>query len=67
MSQINSTHEYFDVAIVGCGPGGSSLATYLAQAGLSVIAIEKEAFPRYHIGESLTGMATNVEDPCSDI
>src|SRR5262245_33671199 len=52
--------DYFDVVIIGCGPGGSTLAAYLARAGVSVLALEKEAFPRYHIGESLTGMAANV-------
>ena len=60
MSNPKQTPDYFDVAIIGCGPGGSSLAVYLARIGLSVLALEKEAFPRYHIGESLTGMSTNV-------
>lgn len=46
-----------DVAIVGAGPGGSSAATFAAQRGLHSVMIEKEAFPRYHIGESLTGTA----------
>jgi len=50
----------FDVAIIGGGPGGSVLATYLAEAGVSVLILEKAAFPRYHIGESLTGMAADV-------
>src|SRR5262245_22734662 len=50
----------FDVVIIGCGPGGTTLAAYLARAGLSVLALEKEPFPRYHIGESLTGMAATV-------
>ena len=53
-------HEYFDVVVVGCGPGGSTLGAYLAREGLSVLAIEREPFPRYHIGESLTGMVANV-------
>lgn len=55
---VNSTtsEECFDVVVIGCGVSGSTLAAYLAKAGLSVLAIEKESFPRYHIGESLTGM-----------
>lgn len=42
-----------DVLIIGCGPGGASAACYLRQAGHSVIVLEKERFPRFHIGESL--------------
>ena len=44
-----------DVAIVGAGPGGTATALYLLEAGIKPIIIEKERFPRYHIGESLTG------------
>src|SRR6185295_7781007 len=42
-----------DVIVIGCGPGGASAATFLRQAGHSVIVLEKEKFPRFHIGESL--------------
>ena len=50
----------YDVIILGTGPGGSATATYLAERGLSVLAIEKDAFPRFHIGESLTGSVGEV-------
>ena len=43
------------VAIVGAGPGGSALAMFLAKQGIKAAIIEKEGFPRYHIGESMTG------------
>jgi FADH2-dependent halogenase len=43
----------YDVIIIGCGPGGSSAATFLARAGRRVLVLEKEIFPRFHIGESL--------------
>ena len=33
----------FDVAIVGYGPTGATLANLLGSAGLSVLVIEKEA------------------------
>lgn len=42
-----------DVAIIGAGPAGSALATYLAREGKTVIVFEREPFPRFRIGESL--------------
>jgi flavin-dependent dehydrogenase len=43
----------YDVIIIGGGPAGSAAAAVLAQNGWRVIVLEKEKFPRYHIGESL--------------
>ncbi|GAA3302133.1 tryptophan 7-halogenase [Dactylosporangium vinaceum] len=45
--------EEFDVVVVGGGPGGSTLAALVAKRGHSVLVLEREAFPRYQIGESL--------------
>lgn len=50
-----SLAQKYDVAIIGAGPGGASSALHLLQAGLKPVILEKETFPRYHIGESLTG------------
>jgi flavin-dependent dehydrogenase len=45
--------QTFDTVIIGAGPAGSAAAALLAEQGLRVLAIEREKFPRYHIGESL--------------
>lgn len=42
-----------DVIIIGGGPGGSTTASFLSRAGRKVLLLEKESFPRFHIGESL--------------
>lgn len=43
------------VVIVGGGPGGSTMAMYLLRYGIEAVIIEKDVFPRFHIGESMTG------------
>src|SRR6185369_11638089 len=45
--------QFYDAAVIGGGPAGSTVATVLARAGRSVIVFEKEKFPRFHVGESL--------------
>ena len=42
-----------DVVVIGGGPSGATVATLVAQQGHSVQLLEREHFPRYHIGESL--------------
>jgi flavin-dependent dehydrogenase len=42
-----------DVLVVGGGPAGSTIAALLALKGRHVVLLEKDRFPRFHIGESL--------------
>ena len=52
-------HDY-DVVVIGGGPAGSTVATLLSQWGRRVLLLEKEHFPRHHIGESLLPLASRV-------
>lgn len=49
-----------DVVIVGGGPAGSTSSMFLAREGIQSVIIEQETFPRYHIGESMTGAGGKV-------
>jgi flavin-dependent dehydrogenase len=53
-----------DVLVIGGGPSGSTLANLVARAGARVMVLEKDPFPRFHIGESLLPMDLEVFDRC---
>jgi 2-polyprenyl-6-methoxyphenol hydroxylase-like FAD-dependent oxidoreductase len=53
-------NEEFDIIVIGGGPGGSTVGALLAGFGKRVLVLEKEVFPRYHIGESLLSGTANL-------
>ena len=51
-----------EVVVIGGGPAGAIASTLLADAGHRVLVLEKERFPRYHIGESLLSATLPILD-----
>jgi 2-polyprenyl-6-methoxyphenol hydroxylase-like FAD-dependent oxidoreductase len=43
------------VAIIGGGPSAAASAMFLKTYGIDSVIVEKDAFPRFHIGESMSG------------
>ena len=57
-AHVPAKQDDADVIVVGAGPSGSTVAYYLAQAGLNVLLIEKSRFPRDKVcGDGLTPRA----------
>jgi len=50
---VQSDETTWDAIVIGGGPAGSGVATYLAREGRRVLLLERERFPRPHVGESL--------------
>lgn len=50
----------FDIIVIGGGPAGSTASTLTAQKGFSVLQLERDAFPRFKIGESLVPASFDV-------
>ena len=53
MTEVTSLTDNYDAIVIGGGPGGSTAATLLAKRGWRVALLERERFPRQHVGESL--------------
>ena len=51
--KMSKQPHHYDAILIGGGPAGSSGAAMLAEYGHRVLVLEREKFPRYHIGESL--------------
>jgi 1H-pyrrole-2-carbonyl-[peptidyl-carrier protein] chlorinase len=49
-----------EVIIVGGGPAGSALGSYLSMQGIKCLILEKENHPRPHVGESMVTSSTRV-------
>lgn len=56
MDTTQSENRHCDVLVIGGGPAGSTVSALLADKGWSVVLLEKERHPRFHIGESLLPM-----------
>src|SRR5215212_4167155 len=46
-------NNFYDAVIIGGGPAGAAAGAILAEHGHRALILEKEKFPRYHVGESL--------------
>ncbi len=43
----------YDVIVIGAGPSGCTTAALIAEKGFKVLILERDSFPRFHVGESL--------------
>lgn len=53
MSNELTSRSAYDCVVLGGGPAGSTAAALVASAGYATLLVERDQFPRRHVGESL--------------
>lgn len=54
-----TTHDH-DVIVIGGGPAGATMGSYLAMNGYDAVILERDIHPRVHVGESLVPSANRI-------
>ncbi len=53
MASNSTAGDSFDVVVIGGGPAGAAIATFLQRQRHRCLILENSTYPRYHVGESL--------------
>ena len=62
-ARIRSMAAFYDAVVIGGGPGGSTVATLArARRARASSSLEREKFPRFHVGESLLPFSLPIFD-----
>ncbi|WP_018698173.1 NAD(P)/FAD-dependent oxidoreductase [Amorphus coralli] len=63
MIDVASTQPHYEIAVIGAGIAGASVAAELAEAGRRVLLIEREAQPGYHTTGRSAALFTETYGP----